>query len=57
MKRKSDAISTYRCVSLRKKDLRKTQNYGLGGGEDSGTGGKKTKQRRQVGEGGGKDKI
>ena len=31
-KRKSDAISTYRHLYLRQKDLRETHNYGLGVG-------------------------
>ena len=44
MKRKPNAISTSRRVSLRLKALCKTQNYGLGGGEDSGTGGKEKKR-------------
>ena len=53
---RSDAISTYRRVYLRQKALRKTQNCGLGVGEDSGTVGKETKQRRQVGYSIGKDR-
>ena len=43
-------------MSLRHRDLRETHNYGLGVGGYSGTGGKDTKQRRQVGEGGGEDR-
>ena len=39
-KRKSDAILTYRDVSLTQKALRETNSSGLGGGEESGTGGK-----------------
>ena len=42
-------------MSLRQKDPRETHNSGLGGGEDSLTGGKETKQRRQVGLRDGKD--
>ena len=38
--RKSDVISTPRHLSLGQKDLHETRNPGLGGGEDSGTGGK-----------------
>ena len=53
-KRKSDAILTYRHFSLRKKTLCETRNLVLGGGEDSGTGGKETKHGRQVGKSGGK---
>ena len=43
-------------MSLRQNTLRETHNYVLGGGEYSGKGGKETKQRRHVGEGGGKDR-
>ena len=42
-------------MSLRQKDLRETHNSGLGGGEDSLTGEKETKQRRQAGLRDGKD--
>ena len=54
-KQKYDAVSTYRRLSLIQKDIHKTQNYGLVVGEDTRSGGKDTKQRIQVGEGGGKD--
>ena len=58
-KTKIDAIPTSGRVYLRQKALRETHNYGLCGGEDSGTGGtsgKETNQRRRVVEGGGKDR-
>ena len=44
---------------MRQKVLHETHNYGLDGGEDSGTSEKETKQKRQVGEGGEKigDKL
>ena len=45
-KRKANAISTSRHVSLRQKALRETHNCGLGGGEGSGMGGKETKHSR-----------
>ena len=53
---KSDAISTSRRFSLRQKALRETNNSGLGVGEESGIVWKDKKQRRQVGEVGGKDR-
>ena len=56
MKREAGVISTSRRVYLIQKALRETQYYGLGGGNSSGTGGKKTKPRGRVGEGGGKDR-
>ena len=43
-------------MSLRQKDLRETHNYSLGGGDYSGTGGKETKHKIQLGEGDGKDR-
>ena len=46
---------TSKDVYLRQKTLSETHNHGLGGGEESGTGGKETKQRRQVGLRDGKD--
>ena len=44
--RKSEIISTSRRLYLRQKDLHETYNYGLGGEEDSGTGGKEAKERK-----------
>ena len=52
---KFDAILTYRQLSLIQKAFYETHNYGIGGGEESVTGGNETKQSRRVGEGGGKD--
>ena len=53
---KSDAILASRRFHLRQNALCERHNSGLGGGEDSGEGGKETKQRRRVGAGGGKDR-
>ena len=55
-KQKSDTILISRRLSLGQKYLHETHNSGLGGLEDSGTGGKETKQRIQVGGVGGKDR-
>ena len=41
-------------MSLRQKAFHDTHNYGLGGGDYSGTGGKETKQRIRVVKSGGK---